>query len=156
VPATVVLRGLGDGTFAPAVTYPVIGSLAVADVDRDGHLDLVVGDVVLRNQGDGSFVVPQAASASAVAAIADFDNGGFVDAVTFDGGMTATASFHPGLGDVTFGAAAQTLALAAGSDVFAPADVDGDGLVDVVLGDGTNVAALRRTPTGFVATAATP
>lgn len=38
-----VLRGRGDGTFAPQVTYEVgmgPSAIAVADLNRDGHLDL--------------------------------------------------------------------------------------------------------------------
>src|SRR6266446_6230965 len=70
-PGTVgVLLGNGDGTFRPAITYDSGGSLpfwvAVADVNGDGKLDLIVansellaggdGDVgVLLGNGDGTF-----------------------------------------------------------------------------------------------------
>jgi len=70
-PGTVgVLLGNGDGTFRPAITYDSGGSrpfsVAVADVNGDGKLDLIVansellaggdGDVgVLLGNGDGTF-----------------------------------------------------------------------------------------------------
>jgi len=68
-----VLLGNGNGTFQPAVTYNsggyIVASVAVADVNRDGNLDLLVanqctesscesgsGDVgVLLGNGDGTF-----------------------------------------------------------------------------------------------------
>ena len=56
-----VLASNGNGTFQPAVFYPVNGSpvaLAVADINKDGRLDLVAGGngvSVLRGDGKGSF-----------------------------------------------------------------------------------------------------
>jgi hypothetical protein len=64
-----VLLGLGDGTFGPAVTYEtgndVNTSLAVGDLNGDGHPDVVIisgqntGAVnVLLGNGDGTFKLP--------------------------------------------------------------------------------------------------
>ncbi len=80
-----VLLGNGDkeGTFAPAVTYhsgAESWALRNADVNRDGHLDLVVttilGPSILRGNGDGTFepailydTFPRGASN-----VPDFDN----------------------------------------------------------------------------------
>jgi FG-GAP-like repeat len=55
--------GNGDGTFQAAQTlYSDYGTVEVADLDRDGHLDVAIaplyverGLVVLRGRGDGSF-----------------------------------------------------------------------------------------------------
>lgn len=58
-----VALGLGDGSFAPAQALALPGqspivTFALADLDRDGHQDLVFlsdGALVLRGRGDGSF-----------------------------------------------------------------------------------------------------
>jgi hypothetical protein len=47
--AVTVLQGKGNGTFQPAQTFPSGGaeapSVAVADVNKDGHLDIVLACV---------------------------------------------------------------------------------------------------------------
>jgi hypothetical protein len=58
-----VFLGNGDGTFqVPQTIYSDYGPVGVADLDRDGRLDIMVsglnnvdGIVVLRGQGDGTF-----------------------------------------------------------------------------------------------------
>lgn len=59
-----VLLGKGDGTFAPAVNYVAgknLSSLALADFNGDGHVDIATSDVssgnvaILLNNGDGTF-----------------------------------------------------------------------------------------------------
>jgi len=65
-----VLLGNGDGTFQPAVSYPVNGlpaALAAADFNHDGKLDLVSlgSDItVLLGNGDGTFKTVSAGSFS--------------------------------------------------------------------------------------------
>ena len=58
-----VLFGNGDGTFQAPVTYKATsfpGWMAVGDLNRDGHPDLVVGagPSVYLNKGDGTFASP--------------------------------------------------------------------------------------------------
>jgi hypothetical protein len=59
-----VLLGNGDGTFQPQVRYPTVleaFSVAVADFNGDGNLDLAVGNIdastvsILLGNGDGTF-----------------------------------------------------------------------------------------------------
>jgi hypothetical protein len=85
--------GIGDGSFAPAVTLSSSGGwgVAAADFDRDGHLDLALTGVtapgsldVLFGRGDGTFLAPQqmdsAAGAQTILA-ADLDFDGWPDIV---------------------------------------------------------------------------
>ncbi len=55
-----VLPGKGDGTFQAAVTSGnAVGAiLAAADFNRDGKVDLVVGNSILAGNGDGTFRFP--------------------------------------------------------------------------------------------------
>jgi hypothetical protein len=59
-----VLLGNGDGTFQPVVAYDVggLGGIKVADVNKDGKLDIVTalfeGVTVLLGNGDGTFQAP--------------------------------------------------------------------------------------------------
>ena len=66
--AVIVLPGKGDGTFGAPVSYslgatPVSpASIALADLDGDGKLDIVTGNIgsvtVLLNNGSGGFLPP--------------------------------------------------------------------------------------------------
>jgi hypothetical protein len=86
-----ILKGKGDGTFAPAVTYPV-GTNPVyvlkRDLNGDGKIDIIVVNQgsnnvsVLLGKGDGTFL-PQktfAAGTAPVAAVTgDFNRDGKID-----------------------------------------------------------------------------
>ena len=118
-----VLLSAGDGTFrAPlttAVPYgagvPNVPSVALADVDADGRLDLVAfvnvpntGAVsVLRGGGDGSFAAPVSYDAGVkpvFGVVADLDKAGPLDVVTVSqlpqggGGVGARSSLAVSLG----------------------------------------------------------
>jgi len=94
VPYSYVALGQGDGTFlpwTPLIIPPDQTGLAAADVDLDGHLDLVsVGAranaiAVFRGRGDGSFDVRQdygTLPSPVGVAIADLDGDAYPDLAT--------------------------------------------------------------------------
>jgi hypothetical protein len=150
------MLGNGDGTFQSATTYASGGwgtdSVAVADVNRDGKLDLLVtnfydptkgfGSVgVLLANGDGTFqpVVTYASNLSNVysAVVADVNGDGNPDLIMAGGAVIVLL----GNGDGTFqpariyGALPNMITLA-----LVVADVNGDGKLDVVTANFNNCA----------------
>ncbi len=115
-----VLLGNGDGTFKPAVYYPVGGnetanSLVTVDLRGIGILDLVVTNSlnseieVLMGKGDGTFeqatAYPTVAKPFYIAA-GDFTNNGHpgIAALSYGVGNCACIEVLPGNGDGTLGA----------------------------------------------------
>jgi Bacterial Ig-like domain (group 3)/FG-GAP-like repeat len=164
-----VLLGNGDGTFQSAVGYNSggleTGGLAVADINGDGSVDLVLvsncqlqtcagGKLsLLLNKGDGTFGKPLLLSeATGPVAIGDVNGDGIPDLVTDGGAML-------GAGDGTF--SAPNGSLVGGAVSIALADLNGDGKLDVVAavprgvavqlgnGDGTFQAPAFLKPGGL-------
>jgi hypothetical protein len=143
-----VLLGNGDGTFQAAVSYRSGGtsaaSVAVADVNGDGRLDLLVANSgsstvgVLLGDGDGTF---QAASvynsggssySSNQVVVADVDGDGKLDLVVANYGNGSVAALL-GNGNGTFQSALSYSSGGSGPTSVAVKDVNGDGKPDVVV-----------------------
>jgi hypothetical protein len=130
--------GEGDGTFAAAPNPPwTVYSNVVADLDADGHLDMLglktgVGPAVLFGSGDGTWRDAEPV-ATAVANASDLAVGWLDDDDQFDVVLSTTnTEVVPALGasDGTFAVGAATYSSYVGP--VAIGDVDGDDLADVV------------------------
>ncbi len=128
-------------------------SLAVLDVDGDGHLDLLAGNTVAYGKGDGTFgrvaVLPALASGYSQTYAVDIDGDGKMDIVAVDtppsAGTPGTVQYaftvfhNAGGGSFTaMGPYPLAPSFAAGSSVsynifgLSFADVNGDGRIDVL------------------------
>ena len=161
-PGISVLKNNGDQTFAAPVYYPVplqevVGEVALVDFDFDGDLDAfatIRGSFdqmtkikVWRNNGDGTFAAPvefTTGQGPAGLVIADFTGDGKPDVVTANYGASSISILrHNGLTGqqagflppVNFNAINHAEKIAAG-------DVDGDGILDVVVGEVVDIGPL--------------
>ena len=144
-----VYLGVGDGTFAPGVSYaagPAPNAIAIADVDGDGSLDVIVSSAsegtvsVLLGNGNGTLQARKSYAvgfAPALLATGDFNGDGKTDVVVAGNSGTSLALL---LNDGNGGfAAPKSYSLAKAPTALAVADFNADGHADVVLanGDGT-------------------
>lgn len=173
-----VLLGIGNGTFRPAISsnassyYATVASIAAADFNGDGKLDLVVGGTavsILLGNGDGSFQAPVGVGGggcSAAVAVGDFNRDGKADVVTSSGPYGNPLAALLGNGDGTF---QLVPALYGGPCIYlnpvlpslAVGDFNGDGGLDVavtnassnnlsvILGDFDGTFGEQRTGPGF-------
>ncbi len=131
--------------------YSATYSIAVADVDADGDLDLVMGNnyqfnkLYLNDAGvfpDSGTDIGVDKDATFAVALADADGDGSPDLITANSGQTNKLYFNDGSG--VFAAAVnigdQLTPEADGSVSLVVADVDGVNGVDIVFGNDTNQA----------------
>jgi len=147
-----VLLGNGDGTFQKATTYDTkydIDSVAGADVNGDGKLDLLVASGgnsrvgVLLGNGDGTFqpvvIYESGGIGSHSVAVADVNGDGKPDLVVANICDTSANCAHGsvsvlmGNGDGTFQTAVSYDPGGTGAWSVAVADVNGDGKPDLVV-----------------------
>ncbi|MDZ8109037.1 MAG: FG-GAP-like repeat-containing protein [Nostoc sp. DedQUE12a] len=144
-----VLLGKGDGTFKPASTFSTVGfnglspsSVAVADFNKDGKLDLVTANSVSNNislllgKGDGSFQTAvnfalESASAPIFIAVGDFNKDGKSDVVTVNN-ASQNISVLLGNGAGSFGTASNFKVPSRPTSVTV-ADFNKDGISDLAV-----------------------
>ncbi|MFD7560477.1 FG-GAP-like repeat-containing protein [Streptomyces sp. NPDC059835] len=143
---TAVALGNGDGTFGTAAQFGLNGgtnpqSIAAADLNADGHLDLVTSNSssgtlsVLLGDGHGSFGTASSVSAgltlSSKFKLADVNEDGKLDAVVVAPGTPGHLAVLLGDGSGGFGTAS---VLSAGANLTSASvsDLNGDGHVDLV------------------------
>jgi hypothetical protein len=175
-----VLLGMGNGHFATPTYWSASGNdtvktLAVADVNGDGKLDIVTGNdpgdgatfgekasiSVLLGDGKGNFPTAQqhwgfAFVTPTSIAVSDVNGDGFPDIILAGYGPSVDVMMNYGTGATRWPVQSYN---PAGVDstgapiMVAAGDVNGDAKPDIVLTWGTQVEALLNTGTGtFVAT----
>jgi FG-GAP-like repeat len=163
-----VLRNNGDGTFAPPVFVPAgahPSAIVVADLNGDGAPDIAVVSqsenllTVVLNKGDGTFpnaVEIQTGSMPLAITSGDFDHDGLGDlAITV--GPSVDVFLNQGGGSFVPVVSYATDPAMSGAQSIAAADFDGDGWVDLAVGNfGGTLAILQNQHDGtFVASYAT-
>jgi hypothetical protein len=144
-----VSLGNGDGTFgSPASYFAGDGAawLAVADFNQDGKLDAAVvggaGLAILQGNGDGTFQPPSFISSSSYSflTVGDVNGDGKPDLIANvspgGGGQVPPLQVFLGNGDGTF----KALAPFGSAGSIAIADINGDGKVDLLVGDSKGLA----------------
>jgi hypothetical protein len=170
-----VLLGNGNGTFQAAVSYPAGATpweVAVADLNGDGNLDLAVADsgdssvAVLLGTGNGTFLPATTYDSGGVGvdsvAIADVNGDGVPDLLAGNHctnqacNTVGVAGVLLGNGDGTFQA---PIAFQAGdnwTDSIVGADVNGDGMPDLLLlNEGNSTASVLLNNIGLSKTSTT-
>ena len=144
--------GHGDGTFEPAVTS-MAGAFqqnAVAgDFNGDGKLDLAVAEynyvAILLGNGDGTFTSHQMIyNLSWGICAGDFNGDGILDlavASSYEGEPPRAVKIFLGQGDGTF-KAGEGYSAEQDATAIATADLNGDGVLDLVVGSTSGATVL--------------
>lgn len=140
-------NGIGDGTFAEAVTYAAgdaPSSVALDDFDRDGFLDIVVANgfsddlsVLINNGGDGTFtdqVTYDAENSTQSVTTGDFNGDGITDLAATNASVNTISvllgNASDGTADGTFSPQVSYLAGISPRSVVT-GDFNSDGITDL-------------------------
>jgi hypothetical protein len=145
-----ILPGMGSGTFQSPVLTRIhttsATSVSTADLNKDGKLDLVVGDsdgnfIVLLGNGDGTFEpeVDYTGGGPSVV-VADFNGDENLD-IAAANARTKSVWVSLGKGHGTFGAATN-ISVGNPANSLTVADFNHDGHVDLAVAAGATVAIL--------------
>jgi hypothetical protein len=146
-----VLRGLGHGSFAAAVTTPLSGapvSLSLGDLNSDGALDVAVAIPnppsidMLFGDGQGGVAPPSSVPGTLVSSVTpdavvvfDLDNDRKMDIVIAS--ASGQAGRWMGTGEGAFGSQS-TFVAGAGARALAIGDITGDFKADLVVANGVD------------------
>jgi len=136
--AFTVLPGAGNGTFGAPIASATVGTgtsylTLTGDFNGDGIRDVFTPANILFGKGDGTFTLGPASPSTGATVIGDFNNDGKDDIATYSG---SGISVSLGKGDGTFTPIGPTYAGLYGEFTLAVTDIDGDGNLDLVVGEG--------------------
>lgn len=136
---------LGTEVLLPATLSSMAGVL-LGDMNNDGDLDIVVGNrangvnayfSVFSNDGNGVFSAPQNKTTGnfpVVHQLVDMNGDGRLDVVTGESVVGSRAGYYPQLADGTFGSRVVVLPTNTQLNSIRVADINGDGVPDIVAG----------------------
>jgi hypothetical protein len=157
-----ILLGNGDGTFRPAENFDAGNSpsaILLGDFNGDGNPDLALfqtGDLnhstigsvsILLGNVDGTFRPPTNTAVSVFASlvvVGDFNLDKKVDLIVgeISDALNLTLSFLPGNGNGTFQAPREFSTIPNGTHALLAADLNGDGKLDLAVGNGSAISIL--------------
>lgn len=131
----------GGGKFAPGIGVsiaPKVVRLVSADINRDGHLDIVTHSSVFLGVGNGAFTkVNNGSFDPNKFAVGDIDGDGYLDRALISDVAGMKVSVQRGDGNGSFNLQAVTdLGTGSGPADVQISDLDGDGRGDIVIANG--------------------